>query len=72
MNLFDDIKLLNKPIFKSEFDYGFAEFSGLTPIWHKTKHKGNSRTKKDKVADDYAVMNEFLFKVEKKHLKDKK
>lgn len=49
-------------VFISESD-GFAEFSGLTPIWHKTKQKGNSRIKKDKSADDYAVMNEFLFKV---------
>nr|DAL49475.1 MAG TPA_asm: DNA adenine methylase [Caudoviricetes sp.] len=32
-------------VFISESD-GFAEFSGLTPIWHKTKNKGNSRTKK--------------------------
>lgn len=49
-------------VFISESD-GFAKFSGLTPIWHKTKQKGNSRIKKDKSADDYAVMNEFLFKV---------
>ena len=49
-------------VFVSESD-GFAEFSGLTPIWHKTKSKGNSRTLKDRSADDYAVMNEFLFKV---------
>lgn len=49
-------------VFISESD-GFAEFSGLTPIWHKVKLKGNSRTKKDKSADDYAVMNEFLFKI---------
>lgn len=48
-------------VFVSESD-GFTEFSGLTPIWHKTKQKGNSRIKKDKSADDYAVMNEFLFK----------
>lgn len=47
-------------VFISESD-GFAEFSGLTPIWHKTKQKGNSHTKKDKSADDYAVMNEYLF-----------
>lgn len=47
-------------VFISESD-GFAEFSGLTPIWHKTKQKGNSRIKKDKSADDYAVMNEYLF-----------
>mgnify|MGYP002671722119 CR=1 FL=1 len=49
-------------VFVSESD-GFAEFSGLTPIWHKTKQKGNSRLLKDKSADNYAVMNEFLFKV---------
>lgn len=47
-------------VFISESD-GFAEFSGLTPFWHKTKQKGNSRFKKDKSADDYAVMNEYLF-----------
>lgn len=49
-------------VFISESD-GFAEFSGLTPIWHKTKLKGNSQIKKDRSVDDYAVMNEFLFKV---------
>ena len=49
-------------VFISESD-GFAEFSGLTPIWHKVKPKGNSHIKKDKSADDYTVMNEFLFKV---------
>lgn len=32
MNLFDDIELLNKPIFKSEFDFGKkAKISTWTP-----------------------------------------